>query len=103
MKDMAQSNLIYRSIMSMKKSLADALPLARRLKEKYPDNYNFSFALADIFSSLGQSEEAFFWPGRSRRELRAESPLPSRTLAPLSTASGKNISRPGDYEKPRKT
>jgi tetratricopeptide (TPR) repeat protein len=36
-----------------------ALPLARELNEKFPRNYNVLFALANIFSELGRSEEAF--------------------------------------------
>ncbi len=36
-----------------------ALPLAQELNEKFPRNYNVLFALANIFSDLGRSEEAF--------------------------------------------
>ena len=58
LKDMAQSNLI--SIYNgYENQPARALPLARRLKEKYPENYIFSFVLADILSALGRFDEAF--------------------------------------------
>ncbi|HYB21503.1 MAG TPA: tetratricopeptide repeat protein [Thermodesulfobacteriota bacterium] len=57
LKDMAQSNLtsIY---YAYENQPASALPLAKRLKERYPDNYNFYFALADILSRLERFEEA---------------------------------------------
>jgi hypothetical protein len=35
------------------------LPIARELRKKYPQNYNFTFALANILSDLHQFEEAF--------------------------------------------
>jgi hypothetical protein len=55
---MAQSNLI--SIYNgYENQPVRALPLARRLKEKYPENYIFSFVLADILSALGRFDEAF--------------------------------------------
>ncbi len=57
LKDMAQSNLV--SVYSgYEKDPARALPVARRLKEKYPENYNFAFGLADILSGMGRFEEA---------------------------------------------
>jgi tetratricopeptide (TPR) repeat protein len=36
-----------------------ALPIALALKKKYPRNYNFSFALANIFSEIQRFTEAF--------------------------------------------
>lgn len=57
MRDLAQSNLIS-AYSVYEKQPARALPFAKRLKEKYPGNYNFSFALANAFSDLGQTEEA---------------------------------------------
>jgi len=57
LKDLALANLtsVYAGY---EKKPAQALPLAKRLKEKYPDNYNFSFALANIFSDLDRFGEA---------------------------------------------
>jgi len=57
MRDLAQSNLIS-AYSAYEKQPARALPFAKRLKEKYPNNYNFSFALGNILSDLGQTEEA---------------------------------------------
>jgi len=57
LKDLAQSNLVS-AYSGYEKKPDRALPLARRLREKYPENYNFSFGLANILSDLGQPEEA---------------------------------------------
>jgi tetratricopeptide (TPR) repeat protein len=57
MKDLAASNLVS-AYSGYEKKPGRALPLAKALKEKYPDNYNFSFALANIYSDLGKYEEA---------------------------------------------
>jgi tetratricopeptide (TPR) repeat protein len=57
LKDLARSNLVS-AYSGYEKQPARALPFAKRLKEKYPNNYNFSFALANILSDLGQTEEA---------------------------------------------
>lgn len=57
LKDLAQFHLV--SVYSgYEKQPARALPMARRLKAKYPSNYNLSFALANVFSDLGHIEEA---------------------------------------------
>jgi tetratricopeptide (TPR) repeat protein len=58
MKDLAASSLLS-AYAGYEKQSARALPLAERLKEKYPDNYNFSFALINILSDLGRFDEAW--------------------------------------------
>jgi tetratricopeptide (TPR) repeat protein len=45
--------------LNFEKQPARALPIARELKEKFPHNYNCSFALAITLSDLHRSEEAF--------------------------------------------
>ena len=57
LKDLARSSLVS-AYSGYEKQPARALPFARRLREKYPENYNFSFVLANILSDLGQPEEA---------------------------------------------
>ncbi len=57
LKDLARSSLVS-AYSGYEKQPARALPFARRLREKYPENYNFAFALANILSDLGQPEEA---------------------------------------------
>jgi Tfp pilus assembly protein PilF len=99
LKDMAQSNLI--SIYNgYEKQPSRALPLARSLKEKYPDNYNFSFALADILSSLGQSEEAFSLAREIEKGIKAGvSPYRPELLPRYQQLQGKLHLDQGDYEK----
>ncbi len=57
MKDLAASSLLS-AYSGYEKQPARALPLGEVLKEKYPDNYNFSFALINILSDLGRFDEA---------------------------------------------
>lgn len=58
LKDLALTNLlsIYEDF---EKKPSQALPLAQQLIRKYPDNYNFLFALANSFSDLARTDEAF--------------------------------------------
>lgn len=70
MKDLALANLV--SIYGgYEKKYAKALPLAQYLKKKYPQNYNFNFALANIFSELGQFAAAFAQAKEIEENLRA--------------------------------
>ncbi len=99
LKDMAQSNLI--SVYNgYEKQPGRALPLARRLKERYPDNYNFSFALADILSSQGQSEEAFSLAGEIEKGIKGGVPPYRPELSPrYQQLQGKLYLDQGDYDK----
>lgn len=58
LKELAQAELasVY---LNFEKQPGRALPIARDLKEKYPSNYNFSFALANTYSDLRKFDEAF--------------------------------------------
>jgi tetratricopeptide (TPR) repeat protein len=58
LKELAQTELssIY---LNFEKQPARALPFARKLKEKFPNNYNFLFAMGNILSELRRFEEAF--------------------------------------------
>jgi tetratricopeptide (TPR) repeat protein len=58
LKELAQAELsqIY---MNFEKQPARALPIIRGLRDKYPRNYNFSFALAGTLSDLHRFKEAF--------------------------------------------
>lgn len=73
MKDLARASLI--SIYSgYEKKYAKALPLAQALKKKYPQNYNFTFALANIFSELGDFTAALEQAKEIEQNLRALPP-----------------------------
>ena len=53
---------------------AKALPIARELKEKFPRNYNFAFALATILSELQRFAEAFAVAGEIEKGIQAGTP-----------------------------
>jgi Tfp pilus assembly protein PilF len=57
LKELAQAELasVYSNFENQP---ARALPIARELKDKFPHNYNFSFALANSLSDLHRFEEA---------------------------------------------
>lgn len=57
LRELARSELIS-VYLNFEKQPARALPLARELQRKYPRNYNFSFALANIQSEMRQFREA---------------------------------------------
>jgi tetratricopeptide (TPR) repeat protein len=57
LKELAQSELIS-VYLNFERQPARALPFARDLQRKYPRNYNFSFALANILSEMRQFREA---------------------------------------------
>jgi tetratricopeptide (TPR) repeat protein len=70
------------------------------LKEKYPDNYNFSFALVNIYSDLGRYEEAMAVAGEIGNEIKAGRPPYRRELWPrYHQALGKISLDRGEYEK----
>ena len=58
LRELAQAELasIYSNYENMPQR---ALPLAKKLKDAYPHNYNFSFALANTLSDLHRFDEAF--------------------------------------------
>lgn len=58
LKELAQSELVT-AYSYFEKAPGKALPLAQELKQRFPRNYNFSFALANVFTELGRHVEAF--------------------------------------------
>ena len=99
MKDLAASNLLS-AYSGYEKQPARALPLAKKLKEKYPDNYNFSFALINILSDLGRFEEAAAVAGEIGKEIKAGRPPYRPELWPRYHQSlGKISLDQGDFEK----
>ena len=58
LKDAARSELVA-VYANFEKQPAKALPIVRELKGKFPRNFNFAFALANILSDLHRYEEAF--------------------------------------------
>jgi len=58
LKDLAKAELLS-AYANFEKQPERALPLAQELNERFPRNYNILFALANVNSELGHSEEAF--------------------------------------------
>ncbi len=99
MRDLAASSLVS-AYSGYEKQPARALPLATKLKEKYPDNYNFSFALVNIYSDLGRYEEAMAVAGEIGNEIKAGRPPYRPELWPRYHQSlGKISLDRGDYER----
>jgi tetratricopeptide (TPR) repeat protein len=99
MRDLAASSLVS-AYAGYEKQPARALPLAKKLKEKYPDNYNFSFALVNIYSDLGRYEEAMTVVGEIGNEIKAGRPPYRKELWPRYHQSlGKISLDRGEYEK----
>jgi tetratricopeptide (TPR) repeat protein len=57
LKDLAKAELLS-AFVNFEKKPERALPLAQELNERFPRNYNILFALANVKSELGLSEEA---------------------------------------------
>lgn len=99
MKDLAASNLLSAYSGNEKQPLR-ALPLAKMLKEKYPDNYNFSFALANIYSDLEKFEEALAVARAIESAIRSGVPPYRAELWPRhSQLLGKIALDQGEYDK----
>ena len=58
LKQLAMSELSS-DYLNFEKQPARALPIIMELKELFPNNYNFSFALANTLSDLGRFDDAF--------------------------------------------
>ena len=99
MKDLAASNLLA-AYSGYEKQPDRALPLAKMLTEKYPDNYNFSFSLANIYSDLGKFEEAIALAREIENLIRAGVPPYRAELWPRhSQLLGKIALDQGEYDK----
>ncbi len=99
MKDLAASNLLS-AYSGYEKQPARALPLALALKEKYPNNFNFSFALANIYSDLGRIEEAIAVAREIESAIRSGVPPYRAELWPRhSQLLGRIALNQGEYDK----
>lgn len=96
-RDLARAELISVYV-NFEKQPERALPMAREVKEKYPDNYNIAFGLADIYSDMGRPADAFAVAGDIENDIRSDK-LPYRPeLWPrLEQVLGKIYLDEGDY------
>ena len=81
LRELAQSELVSVYI-NFEGQPAKALPIARELKDKFPRNYNFAFALANAFSELQRFPEAFAIAGEIERGIQAGRPPFAPQLLP---------------------
>lgn len=73
MKDLARANLI--SIYAQyEKKPEKALPLGEALAQDYPQNYNLQFALANIYSDLGEFKKAFALAEEINNKIKTHTP-----------------------------
>ncbi len=81
LKQLALSELssIY---LNFEKQPARALPIIRKLKETYPNNYNFSFAMANALSDLRKFDDAFNIARELEKNIRAGLPPFSPQIQP---------------------
>lgn len=86
--------------LNFEKQPARALPILRELKEIFPDNYNFSFALANALSDLHKYDEAFNIAGELGKKIRLNKPPFIRQLQPRhDQLMGRIFFTKGEYEK----
>jgi tetratricopeptide (TPR) repeat protein len=99
LKDLAQSELSS-AYLNFEKQPAKALPFARELKEKFPNNYNFLFALANILSELRRFEEAFEIARQIERGIQGGIPPFVVQLQPrYNQLMGRILFTQGEYDK----
>jgi Tetratricopeptide repeat. len=99
LKELAQAELSS-AYLNFEKQPARALPFARELKEKFPNNYNFLFALANILSDLHRFEEAFEIAREIERSIQAGIPPFVPQLQPrYNQLMGRILFNQGEYDK----
>ncbi len=81
LKELAQAELVS-VYTNFEAQPGKALPIARELKEKFPRNYNFAFALANILSELQRFTEAFAVAGEIERGIQVGRPPFAPPLLP---------------------
>ncbi len=99
LKDLARAELIS-VYAGYEKQPARVLSLARELKEKFPNNYNLSFALSNILSDLSFSAEAFTLSQEIENGiLSGRAPYAPQLWPRYFQLMGKIYLDAGDYEK----
>jgi len=99
LKELAQTELSS-AYLNFEKQPVKALPFARELKEKFPNNYNFLFVLANIFSDLHRFEEAFETARQIERGIQGGIPPFVPQLQPrYNQLMGRILFIRGEYER----
>jgi len=99
LKELAQTELSS-DYLNFEKTPAKALPYARELRERFPNNYNFLFALGNILSDLHRFEEAFDVARQIERSIQASIPPVVPQLQPrYNQLMGRILFIKGEYDK----
>lgn len=99
LKELAQAELSA-AYLNFEKTPAKALSFALELKERYPNNYNFLFALSNTLSDLHRFEEAFDIARQIERGIQAGIPPFVPQLQPrYEQLMGRILFTKGEYDK----
>jgi tetratricopeptide (TPR) repeat protein len=99
LKELAKAELsnVY---LNFEKQPARALPFVKELKDKFPNNYNFSFALANTLADLHRFKEAFVIAREIENGIHAGKPPFSPQLQPrYDQMTGSILFKQGEYAK----
>jgi len=84
--------------LNFEKQPARALPIVRELKEKFPDNYNYAFALGNVLSELRRFEDALAIAREIDKKIQAGVPPFKPQLQPrYNQLMGRIFFNQGDY------
>jgi Tfp pilus assembly protein PilF len=98
LRDIALSEL-YSVYLNFEKQPVRALLFARELKEKFPNNYNFLFALGNTLSDLHRFEEAFNIARQIKKNIQAGKPPYVPQLQPrYNQLMGRIFFNQGEYD-----
>jgi hypothetical protein len=98
LKELAQAELSS-DYLNFEKQPVKALPLARELNKRFPNNYNFSFALGNTLSDLHRFEEAFDIAKEIEKNIQAGiSPFVPQLQPRYNQLMGRIFFNKGEYE-----
>ncbi len=85
-------------LITYEKRPAKALPLILKLREEFPQNYNFSFGLANIYSELHRFDEAFAIAAELEKGIQSgKAPLVPQLQPRYENLTGKIFFNQGNY------
>jgi len=98
LKELAQAELVA-AYLNFEKQPARSLPIARRLKNQFPRNFNFLFALANNLAELHRFQEAFAMAREIDQGIRSGKPPFSPRLQPrYDQLMGRILFNQGKYD-----
>jgi len=97
LKDLAKAELVS-AYTNFEKQPAKALPVALELNKKFPNNYNFLFALANVYADLHRYDEALSIAREIEKNIQAGTPPFVPQLQPrYQQLMGRIFFNKGDY------